>query len=478
MTTDAVVEHEKGAVIMNTFKALRDRSIELRSESIAARKARLKKLLNWLLSNRDRVKQALYADFRKPAVEVDISEIYPAIAETRHAIAHLDQWSKPKKIDATITYLGTWSEIRYEPKGVCLIISPWNFPFNLCLGPLISCVAAGNTAIIKPSEITPHTSQLIAEMAGELFDGEVKVVQGDKEVVTNLLSLPFDHIFFTGSPGVGKIVMRAAASNLTSVTLELGGKSPAIIHSSASIQDAARRIAFGKFLNNGQTCIAPDYILIDQDVKDEFITALKTQTIKLFGEGKSIDPQSASYGRIVNDNHFKRLNELWEDAIEKGAKIELSGEINQEENFFHPAIITDVPPEAKLMEDEIFGPILPVLTYKDSKDIIDIINSKPKPLALYVFSKNISFREDILSETSSGTVCINDCVTQFTHPNLPFGGVNNSGIGKSHGYHGFLAFSNEKPILKQKSGFALAYFFHPPFNKKMSRLLEPIIRWF
>ncbi len=475
---DEAVVSAKTKEIPDTFKTLKDRSFELRSEPVAERKARLKKLLNWLLCNRDRVKEALFNDFRKPAAEVDFSEIYPAITEVRHAISNLDKWRKPTKIDASITYLGTWSEIRYEPKGVCLIISPWNFPFNLCLGPLISCLAAGNAAILKPSEITPHTSQLIAEMVRELFDNEVKVVQGDKEIVTSLLSLPFDHIFFTGSPGVGKIVMRAAAANLTSVTLELGGKSPAIIHSSASIKDAAKRIAFGKFLNNGQTCIAPDYILIAEEVKNDFIRELKTQTIKLFGEGKSINPQSASYGRVVNANHFKRLNELWEDAIERGAKIEMSGEISPDENFFHPAIITDVAPEAKLMEDEIFGPILPVLTYKDSGEVIEMINSKPKPLALYVFSTNKHFREEILSETSSGTVCINDCVTQFSHPNLPFGGVNNSGIGKSHGHHGFLAFSNEKPVLKQKRGFALAYFFHPPFNKKMGSLLEPIIRWF
>ncbi|HRW98020.1 MAG TPA: aldehyde dehydrogenase family protein [Cyclobacteriaceae bacterium] len=477
MTEMQVTEDPKGS-ISSQFEELRRMSTILKGETVSDRKARLTKLLRWLMSNRQRVKDAVYADFRKPAVEVDISEIYPVIGEVKHALKNLERWSQPTKVDAPINYLGTWSEIHNEPKGVCLIISPWNFPFNLCVGPLVSCLAAGNAALLKPSEATPHTSRLIGEMVREVFDGEVVVVEGDKDVAASLLDLPFDHIFFTGSPAVGKIVMRAAASHLTSVTLELGGKSPAIIDRSARLREAAKRIAFGKFLNNGQTCIAPDYVLVHEDKKEEFIGYLKSQVTTLFGQGQTITKESDSYGRVVNDQHFGRLREMLEDAIEHGAKLEYSGEIHRESRFFHPVIMTGVSMNAQVMNEEIFGPILPILTFKDPEEVIEIVNSKPKPLALYIFSTSRAFMDAILGRTSSGTVCVNDCVTQFTHPNLPFGGVNNSGIGKSHGYYGFMAFSNEKPVLKQKRGFALAYLFHPPFSKRMRTLLEPIIRWF
>ena len=478
MITVNEAERVAPVVLEKTFARLREKSLESRQELISTRKRRLKKLLTWLLANRARVKEAVFKDFRKPAVEVDISEIYPVISEIRHTLSNLDDWVKPMKIDASITYLGTRSEVRYEPKGVCLIIAPWNFPFNLCLGPLVSCLAAGNVAILKPSEATPNTSKLIAVLVNEVFDGEVEVVEGDKGVAADLLKLPFDHIFFTGSPAVGKIVMKAAATHLSSVTLELGGKSPVIIHESANIKDTAKRIAFGKFLNNGQTFIAPDYVLVDARIKEKFIQQVKHEIISQFGDGKGVDKNSGSYGRIVNNHHLKRLKSLWEDALNLGVIPEMSGEISESDNYFHPAIISEVPQNAQLMEEEIFGPILPVLTFNTAQEVIQFVNSKPKPLALYVFSTQRKFTEEVVGATSSGTVCINDCVTQFTHPNLPFGGVNNSGIGKSHGRYGFVAFSNEKPVLKQKRGFAMAYFFHPPFTRRMSRLLEAVIRWF
>lgn len=475
------VESKEGAITQTVnvaFNALKQRQSLQRNPSIASRKEKLKKLLHWIMNNRTRLKEAVHKDFQKPSAEVDVSEVYPVIGEIKHALSNLDQWTRPTKVDATINYLGTRSEIRYEPKGVCLILSPWNFPFNLSVGPLVSCLAAGNVALLKPSEETPNTSQLIADMVEEVFDGDVIVLQGDKELATELLKKPFDHIFFTGSPGVGKIVMKAAAANLASVTLELGGKSPAIIHSSARIKEAAKRITFGKFLNNGQTCIAPDYLLIHEDVKAEFIEELKTQIIKLFGDGVGTSEQSTSYGRIVNDRHFSRLGEMMEDAVDKGGKVELSGDLNPTTRFFHPTIISSAPLHARIMEEEIFGPILPIITFQNLEEVIEMVNSKPKPLALYVFGTNKKFREAVLRQTSAGSVCINDCVLQFTHPNLPFGGVNNSGIGKAHGFYGFLSFSNKKPVLKQKRGLALSYLFYPPFSKRMKMLLEPILRWF
>ncbi len=476
---EIVVEKQDTAQIDRVFRLQRKRSIELRQEAISVRKVRLKRLSTWLFANRERVKQAVHQDFKKPLLEVDTTELYPIIAEIRHVLSHLDEWARPTKIDATLSYLGTRSEIRYEPKGVCLIIAPWNFPFNLCIGPLISCLAAGNTAILKPSELTPATSKLVGEMIPEIFkEDEVAVIEGGIEVARHLISLPFDHIFFTGSPAVGKIVMKAAAENLTSVTLELGGKSPTIIDSTANVKDAAKRIAFGKFMNNGQTCIAPDYVLIEEKIQDNFLEELKREVKSLFGENDSITESSSSYARIVNSKNFQRINHLVQDAVQRGAKLEISGPVNESTRFIHPIVLSNVSLDSAIMEHEIFGPVLPVVTYSKLEEVIDLINSKPKPLALYIFSNNRLFREQILNQTSAGGVCINDCIIQFTHPNLPFGGVNNSGIGKSHGRYGFLAFSNEKPILKQKNGFASPYLLYPPYVPKMKKIVDLLLRWF
>ncbi|MGC4023263.1 MAG: aldehyde dehydrogenase family protein [Cyclobacteriaceae bacterium] len=457
----------------------RKRSLKLRTESLNERKNRIRDFGDFLMKNRSRISQAVALDFKKPETESDISELYPVITEIRHTLSNLDKWSAPEKIDAPLTYLGTRSEVRFEPKGVCLIISPWNFPVNLSLGPLISCLAAGNTAIIKPSELTPNTSSLIAQLVKEFFEEDlVTVVEGGQSASELLLELPFDHIFFTGSPAVGKIVMRAAAENLSSVTLELGGKSPVIIDSSANIADSAKRIAFGKFLNNGQTCIAPDYVLVEESVQEKFLEALKKETTKMFGQDGVISEASSNYARIVNRKHFDRLNKMLRDAIDKGAKLEFSGPVNGESNFIHPVILSNVAPESLAMQEEIFGPILPIVPFKSIEQVTYLINGKPKPLALYIFSNRQSFREKILSETSAGSVGINECVLQFSHPNLPFGGVNNSGIGKSHGKYGFLAFSNEKPILKQKRGFAMSYLLHPPYTNFRRKIVGLILKWF
>lgn len=465
--------------LTDTFEKLKKRSLILRSEHVRERKKRLKNLENFLLANRNRIAEAVEHDFRKPKTESDVSELYPVLTEIRHALAHLDEWAAPQKVDAPFTYLGTRSEIRYEPKGVCLIIAPWNFPVNLCFGPLISCLAAGNTAIIKPSEMTPHTSRLISALVKEFFDDDiVTVVEGGQRVSEHLLELPFDHIFFTGSPSVGKVVMKAAAENLTSVTLELGGKSPAIIDSSANIRDTAKRIAFGKFLNNGQTCIAPDYVLIEENVQQKFVDELKQQIQKMFGHDGAVSESSNSYGRIVNRKHFDRLNKILRDAIDKGAKVELSGPVNSETNFMHPTIISNVAPHSLAMQDEIFGPILPIVPFKTVEQVTYLVNGKPKPLALYIFSNSGAFREKILTETSAGSVAVNECVLQFTHPDLPFGGVNNSGLGKSHGRYGFIAFSNEKPILKQKQGLAISYLLHPPYTQLKQKLVGLMLKWF
>ncbi|GHM99947.1 aldehyde dehydrogenase [Cytophagales bacterium WSM2-2] len=465
--------------LTKTFGQQKSRSLLLRKEKLSDRKKRLRDFEKFLINNRDRIVEAVGKDFKKPPTEVDISELYPVLTEIRHALSHLDEWASPQKIDAPLTYLGTRSEVCYEPKGVCLIIAPWNFPVNLCLGPLASCLAAGNTAIIKPSELTPNTSRLIADLVKEFFEEDlVTVFEGDQIVSEQLLALPFDHIFFTGSPAVGKVVMKAAAEHLSSVTLELGGKSPAVIDATADIKDVSRRIAFGKFLNNGQTCIAPDYVLVEESTQDKFIVALKSEVERMFGHEGNLNESSPSYARIVNQRHFDRINKIINDAIDKGAKVEMSGQANPATNFIHPVILTNVAPDSLAMQNEIFGPVLPVIPFKTIDQVINLINEKPKPLALYVFSNNKSFIEKILSETSAGSVGVNECVLQFTHPNLPFGGVNNSGLGKSHGRYGFIAFSNEKPVLKQKSGFAMSYFLQPPYTSFRKKMVSLLLRWF
>lgn len=469
----------ESTILLNLFDKQKKKSILLRQGSLKDRKKKLKEFGKFILANRDRIGQAVNADLKKPLAEIDLSEVYPVVAEIRNVLKNLNDWAQPELIDAPLTYLGTQAEIIYEPKGVCLIIAPWNFPFNLCLGPLISCLAAGNTAILKPSEATPHTASLIKNLIGEFFEEDyVTVIEGGVETTSQLLKLPFDHIFFTGSTGVGKIVMRAAAENLTSVTLELGGKSPTIIDNSANLVDAATRIAFGKFLNKGQTCIAPDYILIDERVKKEFIELLISKICDLFGEEGKIDERSPTYSRLVNQKNFKRLDGLITDALEQGAKLEFSGPSIQEQNYMHPVILSQVSLNAKIMEEEIFGPVLPILTYTREEEVIDLINSKPKPLALYIFSNRKSFQNKVIRETSAGSTCINDCVLQFTHPNLPFGGVNASGIGKSHGKYGFMAFSNEKPVVKQRNGFSSTYLLHPPYTARVKQIINMMVKWF
>jgi len=451
---------------------------KFRTAPLRERKQKIRAIKDWIISHQEDIRTAIHADFSKPPQEVDSTDIYPVLAEINHTLANLDSWVRPKKVDTPITLIGSSSEIRFEPRGVCLIIATWNFPFNISVGPLIPCLAAGNTAIIKPSEITPSTSALISRMMTELFpNGEVMVFEGGPEVSTTLLQQPFDHIFFTGSPAIGKIVMRAAAENLSSVTLELGGKSPAVIHSDAVIDDSVRRLVFGKFLNNGQTCIAPDYLLVHESVSENFLKKLAAETLKRFSDGSSIET-SPVYGRISSDKHFHRLKQLLDDALAKEWKPVLEGPLHSETRFFHPWIIQGGAADARVMDEEIFGPILPVITYRDLEDAVRIINSRPKPLALYVFSGSKRFSNQILSSCPSGTACMNDCMIQFVHSNLPFGGVNNSGEGKSHGFFGFRAFSNEKAVVRQRSGFITSYLFQPPYKGWFRTMMQLLFRWF
>lgn len=454
-------------------------SISWRKSAAEERILRLKKLRDWIKNHQKDIQSALWIDFSKPAPEVDLSEVFPVTSEINHAIKNLKSWMKPKKVATPLPMIGTTGFIKAEPKGRSLIISPWNFPFNLTVGPLVSALAAGCTAIIKPSEYSPNTSKLIARMIREIFEEEeVAVFLGETSVATELLALPFDHIFFTGSPAVGKIVMKAAAEHLSSVTLELGGKSPAIIDQSANLEDAVQKIMWGKFVNCGQTCIAPDYILIQEDLKEEFVMRAKVQLQNYYDPKFKGIELSPDYARIINQKHFERLRNYLDDALEKGGKIEFGGNYNASTNYLEPTLVSGIREDMILFQEEIFGPILPIITFRELSEAILLINSKPKPLALYFFGTNSKPMDQVIRETSSGNLVINDCVLHFLHNDLPFGGVNNSGIGKAHGHEGFLAFSNEKGILKQRVGYNNVTLLRPPYGIKAKQIISSLIKWF
>ena len=371
--------------------------------------------------------------------------------------------------------LGTQAEIRQEPKGVCLIIAPWNYPFQLAIGPLVSALAAGNTAIIKPSELTPHVSEVIKKIVEATFEThEVAVFEGDQHLAGSLLELPFDHIFFTGSPAVGSIVMAAAAKHLASVTLELGGKSPAVVDASADIEKAARDIMWGKLTNNGQTCIAPDYLHVHESIMEPFLLAARKAVGNAYGEGPEAVKASQDYCRIVDQRHFERIAGLYQDAVEKGATTVMGGVADAAERFFAPTILTDIPADARVLHEEIFGPLLPVLPFSGIDQVIEQINSRPKPLAMYIFGKDQGNIDQLFARTSAGGACVNHNLLHYGHENLPFGGVNHSGIGKAHGQFGFEAFSNQKPVLVDR--FSGMHRLYPPYTDKVKKLIDFAIK--
>jgi aldehyde dehydrogenase (NAD+) len=456
------------------FAAQKATALKLRLSTAAERIAKLKRLEQAVQANRARIYAALRADLHKPEAEADLTEILPVISEIKHAVRHLRSWMRTRSRWPTLSMLGTSAQVRYEPKGTCLIISPWNYPLNLALGPLVSALAAGNTAILKPSELTPATSALIAEIVTAAFaPEEVAVFEGGAEISTALLELPFDHIFFTGSPAVGKIVMAAAARNLASVTLELGGKSPVIVDASANLDQAAASIAWGKFANNGQTCIAPDYLYVQDTVAPGLAARLREQIAKMYGPDAQM---SLDYCRIVNDRHFARVQNLIEDAVARGGRLVAGGDNVPAKKYFAPTLIADAPLDSRIMQEEVFGPVLPIVTFKDVAEPIAHINAQPKPLALYIFSKQRAQISRILRETSSGGAGINLTLLHFLHNNLPFGGVNNSGLGNSHGHAGFKAFSHERAVLKNFASVTPLLF--PPYTKRVMFLVKTVLKYF
>jgi aldehyde dehydrogenase (NAD+) len=456
------------AEIDRIYEAQQRNRAAVGATTAAQRIEKLRRLHDALFARRDEIRQAMWADYRKPAGEVDLSEIYPVAGEARHAIRHLRRWMKPRRVGGRLALFGSTSRIHYEPKGVVLIISPWNFPFNLTLGPLVSAIAAGNCAILKPSELTPESTACMRRILADLFDeNEVAVVEGDAAVAEALLQRKFDHIFFTGSPAIGRLVMKAAAEQLTSVTLELGGKSPVIVDAKADPAEAAKKVAWGKFYNSGQVCIAPDYVLVHESVRAPFLAELET-AIDALGD--------ASRGIIVNERHAARLKRLFDSAVEGGAEIVRGGSFRDRE--IEPTVLAGVPSDAAVMREEIFGPILPVLTYRMLDEALEIIAAREKPLVLYVFSRERRIVKRILAQTSAGGTVINDTMVHFYQLNLPFGGVGQSGFGRSHGFAGFEAFSNARGVLDQRLRFGPIQLIYPPYTGKWKkRFIELTVRW-
>jgi len=427
---------------------------------------KIKQIRTWVKENEKVIIDAILKDYEKPVTEIYTTEFKPVISHIDYTLKNLKKWCSPKTVKTPLHLLGTRSKIYYEPKGICLIISPWNYPLNLTLNPLISSIAAGNYNIIKPSEFTPNVSELINNMISELFKNKENiVVLGDYRTGEELIALPFNHIFFTGSPKIGKKVMEAAGKNLSSVTLELGGKNHTIVDESANLKDSIEKIIWSKYVNAGQTCIACNHVFIHKSIAKKFYEKITEKIEQLNTEKK--------FTQIVNFLHVKRINNIMSSCLKhSGEKLILKD--NSQNQSIRIIPIKNVSIKNPILNEEIFGPILPIIEYEEINDIIQFIKSKEKPLAIYLFSNNKKMIDLILKETSSGGVVVNDCMIQYMNPNLPFGGVNTSGIGKSGGKRTFLNFTNEKSVLIQRPGFSIAKIFYPPYTDFKKKLAKKI----
>jgi len=419
----------------------------------------LKKLQQALRDYKTRISNAMLADLGKQPFESYMAETGMVLDEVRYHIRHLKDWMRNKRVPTPLAQFHSVSFVSPEPHGVTLIMSPWNYPILLCLDPLIGAISAGNCAVIKPSAYTPATSQVIADLVTEIYPPEfVTVVQGGRQENTDLLDQKFDYIFFTGSVGVGKVVMEAAAKHLTPVTLELGGKSPTIVDSSADLKLAAKRVAFGKLLNGGQTCVAPDYVLVEESVRDALIQNLKEVLAEKFPNGDYAD-----HAHIVNERHYQEKK-----ALLTGQTIAFGGRFDDEKRKIEPTVLIDVDPESTVMQEEIFGPILPVLTWKTLDEAIDFVRSRPKPLALYLFSSDRETEDKVLNTCSFGGGCINDTIIHLATPHMGFGGVGQSGMGSYHGKRSFDTFSHYRSIVRKSTWLDLPFRYFPYSEQKFN----------
>jgi aldehyde dehydrogenase (NAD+) len=457
------------ASIQRIFDGQLATALALRESTAPQRARKLERLRDALFARRDALVAAFRQDLRKHPVEVDLTELLPVVDEIRHALARLSRWMRPQRVAPTLTTLGTSARVLHQPRGRCLVIGPWNYPVNTLLGPLVSAVAAGNAVILKPSELAPHVNAVVAELVGAVFDAtEVATVRGGVATAQHLLALPFDHVFFTGSPAVGKIVM-----------VELGGKSPVIVDATADLRHSADLVVWGKLANAGQTCVAPDHVYVHDSVKDAFIDLCAKVIAERFGATAAAVAASPDLGRMINTRHAARVGALVDDAVARGARLAAGGHHDAQARYVAPTLLADVPDSAAIASEEIFGPVLPIRGFESLDEVIARINAGPKPLALYLWSKDSRSIARVKARTSSGGFCLNHCVQQYAHSGLPFGGVNGSGIGNSHGVYGFRAFSHERAFLASGPLMALKLFF-PPYSRRTARLsggLLALLRW-
>ncbi len=454
---------------------LRKRAQTGRSEGWQPRKDKLKALRRAFVERRRELQQALAADLGRAPTETDLVEYLPVIGDLDLAIANVRRWSQPERASTPFALLGARSEVIPQPKGLCLIIAPWNYPASLILGPLISCIAAGNAAVLKPSEFTPATCRYLRGLIGAVFDAdEVSIVEGGPETAESLLAQPFDHIFFTGSPKIGRIVMAAAAKGPTSVTLELGGKSPALVHKSADIADTARKLVWSKFVNAGQTCIAPDYVLADAAIADELKAALAARIREVYSRETAEGQRGEDFAAIVSPRHAERLIDMIQDAREKGANVIVGGTGDAASRFVAPTLIDGIKPDMRVDQEEIFGPILPVRTIADLDAGLAHVNAGPPPLASYIFTKDSAAADRFLAEAPAGGSCVNHALIHFGNETLPFGGIGASGIGRSHGKAGFEAFSNLRAVMRDR--FSMTHLFFPPYTKALKAQMAAFLR--
>lgn len=438
-----------------------------RTRDLAFRICQLQLLADAMRKNETVLEEALKKDLGKSVFESYATEVGFVLADIRYTIQNLQKWSAPKRVRTPLYLFPGKSKIQKEPYGSVLILGPYNYPVQLLAEPLVGAIAAGNCAVLKPSELTPHVSEAMYQIVHSTFKEEyIACVEGGVEVNQELLSQKFDYIFFTGSERVGRIVMKAAAENLTPVTLELGGKSPVIIEKTANIKEAARRIAWGKLLNAGQTCVAPDYVLVDESRKQQFLTEMKTAFSHLYGKEIKKNPD---FGRIVNERHMERLQKI----LEQDAKyLFCGGEADTLQRYIEPAILDlGKDQNAASMQEELFGPILPVLSYHKLEDAVRFVNKRAKPLALYLFTKKRSAEKFVLERVSSGGVCVNDTISHLINPDLPFGGVGASGMGQYHGKYSFDTFTHEKSVFYKPADWNLPVCY-PPFTKGKMNLVK------
>ena len=438
------------------------------TKDISFRKKCLKKLQTELIKRESDITKALHDDFKKSEYEAVLTETSIVLSELKMTIKNINSWSKPKRVLPSLLNFPSSAKIYKEPYGAVLIIAPWNYPHQLAFGPLIGAIAAGNTIVLKPSELTPNTSTVTKEIIEAVFDKkQVTIIEGGVEVSQRLLAQRWDYIFFTGSVSVGKIVAKAAAEFLTPVTLELGGKSPCIVDKTANIKIAAKRIVWGKFINGGQTCIAPDYLLIHASKKDEFVTCFKNELRKAYGDNPET---SADFPRIINTKNFNRLA-----LMLKNEDFLIGGKTNKENHFISPTLIDEPSLDSEVMKGEIFGPILPLLSYKSEEEIDSIISKYDKPLAFYIFSTDKKIARKRIQKYSFGGGTINDTTVHFVNHRLPFGGVGESGIGSYHGKQTFETFSHSKGVVKRGNWLDLTIRY-APYTDKLKKL-RTLLKW-